>query len=527
VQDSFSIELARRGFVVLALDAMGHGDSGGALDIGAFFTDPTYSAGTNTGYLYLKSLPFVDATKLGLMGHSMGGMESMVIASLNPDHRAIDSQASLPGTPALHNVLVTQARFDEFAGFRENQPRTEDLISNPDRLAALGQTGPVQWDTTYGNFADGTARRMAYVNMDHHLLTLTNKAVAEAVDWMRLALKGDVKDAYWIEPTHQTFMWKEIFGLFTLLATVFSLIPLTNILLATTYFQPVAQPVPNRYVPSTRSWWLMATLNALIGGLLYPVLTAQAGLTDKVEALLPFMKLSMGNGVALWFVVNAVVCGGLFAVWYYMSGKKAGVTVNDMGASLESDKAKFDWSILGKTVLLGVILFAWMYLLVGISQWALGQEFRFAWPYMRQFSTPQRFGLFLIYLLPALLFFLINGGLFLFGQARQKEHSTPARTQWLWWLKNLYAGLMGLFLIWAIQYVPWFFFGQGPGFENIGLAQYSGIWPLMLFVYLPEFAVLLFLLTWFFRRTGRIYLGALMISSLAIWFLAAGSIISK
>src|SRR3990172_3129743 len=52
VQDSFSIELARRGFVVLALDAYGHGDSGGSLGMNE---DPTN--GTNTRYLYLKNIP--------------------------------------------------------------------------------------------------------------------------------------------------------------------------------------------------------------------------------------------------------------------------------------------------------------------------------------------------------------------------------------------------------------------------------------------------------------------------------------
>ncbi len=47
----------------------------------------------------------------------------------------------------------------------------------------------------------------------------------------------------------------------------------------------------------------------------------------------------------------------------------------------------------------------------------------------------------------------------------------------------------------------------------------------MLWVYIPEFIVLLFMLTRFSRRTGRTYLGALMISMIAVWFLAAGSVI--
>jgi hypothetical protein len=38
---------------------------------------------------------------------------------------------------------------------------------------------------------------------------------------------------------------------------------------------------------------------------------------------------------------------------------------------------------------------------------------------------------------------------------------------------------------------------------------------------------LYFWLTWFYRRTGRIYLGALVIASVAMWFLTAGTIVLK
>jgi hypothetical protein len=68
--------------------------------------------------------------------------------------------------------------------------------------------------------------------------------------------------------------------------------------------------------------------------------------------------------------------------------------------------------------------------------------------------------------------------------------------------------------------------GAGPGFEVIGLPQYSQMWPLMLFVFLPEFAVILFFVTWFYRRTGKIYLGSLMGAALAIWFSTAGTVIA-
>lgn len=73
VQDSFSIELARRGFVVMAPDSLGHGDSTGRLNVAGWFADPNYVMGNETALAYLITLPFVDPTRIGVMGHSMGG----------------------------------------------------------------------------------------------------------------------------------------------------------------------------------------------------------------------------------------------------------------------------------------------------------------------------------------------------------------------------------------------------------------------------------------------------------------------
>ena len=531
VQDPFSIELARRGFVVLAPDSLGHGDSGGGLNTAAWFGDPNYVMGNETALAWLIEQPYVDAANIGVMGHSMGGMNAAKLPALFPDNvKSVVQQASSPGSPELPNLLMLQARYDEFLGFRENQLRTEELTSSETRLAALGleAEGSVEWDTTYGSFADGTARRMAYINMDHHLLPLMNKSVAEAVDWMRLTLKDGEGGSMWIDPTKQVFMFKEILGFITLLGTMVTMLPITNLLLMTKFFAPVSQPMPNRHIPDKGTWWKLATINALIGGILYPLTTQYGGIGGKIEQWFSWAKLEMGNGVAAFFVANAVVAGILFFFWY-RNAKKEGVTMYDVGVSFDEEKTRIDWGILGKTVLLGVILFLWMYLFQGLFQWLIGQEFRFAWPYMRQFSSGQRVGFFFIYLIPALLFFLINGGIFLYGQARMKEYETPTKTQWMWWLRVVYAMVAGLFLIWAFQYLPWFLGGDGPGFETItffqiDLSQFTSMWPLMLFVYIPEFIILFWFLTWFYRRTGKIYLGALMISSLAIWFLAAGSI---
>lgn len=521
VDDSMAIELSRRGFVVISPDILGHGDSSPFFNIGDVLTGKS-TAGMEAVYLYTKSLPYVDSANIGVMGHSLGAILTNILGMINPEINALNPQCGQAGAPNMRNLLLTQARYDEFSIFREGLLTVDSLPTNKTRMEAFGMTTPVEWDTLYGNFADGTARKVALVNMEHHFLPLTHKAVYEAVTWMEQALMGGVKG---LDANNQVFWWKEIFGLITLLAALFLLLPLTNLLLATKFFAPVAQPMPKNYVASKGNWWLFATINFLIGGITYPIFTQWSALNDKYEAIFPWLKLQVGNGVFVWLLVNAVICAVLFAIWYNSAKKKQNITMEDMGVALDQNK-KLDWGIIGKTALMGAIMFLVIYILEGFFQLMMGQEFRFVWPYMRQFANAERVGLFLLYMIPAVAFFLINGGLFLFGQIRQKEASTPAKTQWLWWIKVCYAFLTGLLVVWLIQYLPWYLFNAGPGFEVLGLPQFSALWPLMLQVYIPEFMILLWLHTWFYRRTGRIYLGALMVSAMMIWFLAAGSIVN-
>jgi dienelactone hydrolase len=76
--DAYCIELARRGFVVLNIDAIGRGNSGIPNDLDAPDFDETY--GGRTSLEYLRTLPFVDADRTGMMGHSLGAEMAYTIA---------------------------------------------------------------------------------------------------------------------------------------------------------------------------------------------------------------------------------------------------------------------------------------------------------------------------------------------------------------------------------------------------------------------------------------------------------------
>ncbi|MEG0035978.1 MAG: alpha/beta hydrolase-fold protein, partial [Oscillospiraceae bacterium] len=74
VQDAASIELARRGIMVIAMDAYNHGLSSSVLDDQITSSDET-GQGMYALVEYAASgiMDFVDTDRIGVMGHSMGG----------------------------------------------------------------------------------------------------------------------------------------------------------------------------------------------------------------------------------------------------------------------------------------------------------------------------------------------------------------------------------------------------------------------------------------------------------------------
>jgi pimeloyl-ACP methyl ester carboxylesterase len=81
-----SQEIARRGVVVLRLDDRGAGQSGGTA-VGTTTTRSARDAGSAVQWLRGQSM--VDATRIGIVGHSEGGLIAMIAASQDSTIRSI------------------------------------------------------------------------------------------------------------------------------------------------------------------------------------------------------------------------------------------------------------------------------------------------------------------------------------------------------------------------------------------------------------------------------------------------------
>jgi hypothetical protein len=225
----------------------------------------------------------------------------------------------------------------------------------------------------------------------------------------------------------------------------------------------------------------------------------------------------------------------LFSFWYRKNNKENKITMYDMGVSFDEKKTKFDWSILGKTLLLAVLLVGWLYVLVSISQATLGIEFRVEYGTLKTFPDATRVGQYFIYILPVLIFMLLNNGVFLFGQARQPEYGSEGKTQLIWWLKNIFASLTFLIAILLIQNIPIMVFNSNYGYNLIGMTALSesfgwgGEWmfAIVLWYLIPLMIILTFFLNWFFRKTGKIYLGAAFVAMVVVWIWSVGNNILK
>ncbi len=507
----------------------------------SFFND-RYSKGTDgseikdssmggiAAYAVLASMDNVDSSKLGVSGHSMGtwaswsvsafysGTDIMPKATVLQCGELFNSKAYDADRIKFNNVLLLNAKYDEFNYFRDYENFVgPELIDSPLRLEFLGVDAvKSMWNTTFGSFKDGSARRIELISNNHRLTTHDSHAMAAALKWFTEALDLETN----LRPRNQIFMFKEALVFIAMICGIFSILPFMELLLTIPFFSVMDRRL---FTDSSRErsmgkWWKGAAITALISFATYPFMT-QLG-----QGLLPLpeniFRMTIGNGFLSWYLLLIII----MLITTRTALKKAvklGKHADGRMLGMGYEEKRIDWRLMGRGALLALCMALFMYLEVLLCQIFFKLDFRFIWPFFKTF-TLMRFGQFLVYIPVFALFFLLNNSK-IFAQMRAVHSADPgAKGFWNAWWKNALCMAGGIFLVILLEYVP-FFMGIGPGADLLFGSTFGGPFMSLLIVFFPQILVFSVICTYCYRRTSCVYPGAFVVATFACWIVTGGS----
>ena len=482
-QSGFAIEYARRGYVVLALDQSGHGYS----DAPAFAN----GFGGPGGLAYLRSLDIVDVNNIGLEGHSMGGWTILAAASAMPDgYKAMVLEGSSTGAPFAadgttswpRNLAVVFSKYDEFSQLMWNVDRAQDVVTSPKLQAVFGTTEPVVPGQVYGDIAAGTARMLETPNTTHPGDHISPEAIGYSIDWFAQTLEG----AQPIPSSDQIWLWKEIGTLIALAGFVVLLAGTFDMLLAAPAFAHLRrEPVAQAHASRGGKWWLAFALSAFIPVMTYYLFFTWGGQLLPASAIFP---QTITSQIAFWAVLNGAI---VFAIGFVLKGNKV--------------EARGDiWG----SILLAIATVGIGYLFVIAADFLFKIDFRFWVVALKPMSLVQA-KIALVYLVPFTLFFVLalrglHAGLSVAGDNRMVQY-----------LSNIGAMAFGFLVFLAVQYgtllVSGHLFSMNEPLNTVIAMQF-----------LPLLAIVAFLSTFAYRRTGSYLPGALINALFVTWYIVAG-----
>lgn len=524
-----AIELARRGIVAISIDPYSQGGSSVSMSRIAATTEGygmfavvDYAAGT-------PNLNYVDKARIGATGHSAGGNAAIRGAS------HFGREARRTGEPSkLHSVFVSgyvltlrdevlsdvrsnigvsYAYYDEGA-FR-NELQNADMRIAPEALRvinlgrgpALPEYTEVELGKTYGSIEDRTLRVVHNERILHPFQPYIVEATANQIEYFEKVFGRESG----LSSRDQVWYWKELFSLVSLAAALVMLIPLGQALLRLPMFASLVHPVPSPLPAPTgrgRAWfWASFTIAALIACFSYipmaelsQVLFVDASTRVKTW----FFPQRMNNAVMMWAVLNGVVGFLMFRTTYRLHGRHHGITPEMWGASIGA---------LEFVRTLGLALLIWVvyYLLLFTMYWMFHVDYRFLFMGVRVFRAEELW-LLLMYV-PFFFVFFLSSSLRVNAVLR-----TQGQAGWKGMLLGGIGNSVGLFLIVIVQYAT--FWWTGTVYWTDGWLYVN-----LLFAVVPMMFVLPYFNRYFFRMTGRIYLGPMVTCLVFIMILLTNTVV--
>lgn len=254
-----AIELARRGFVVLAVDREGHGNYENSGNQNALMaTNGLYDSAK-----YLYNLDYVDKDKIGISGHSMGGYTTSAVLKADNAEKGglgiisaglIQSYASNPDAASDVSVGFLKSVDDEFFYTTNENGGTisREWLSTETAKGYVGIAGSegdvvnggiyvngVLTEVAGGEAAPGAFRAIYEVPGIHPQVHYSVDGAEAVINFFYTAF-GTPEGRDYIEESNQTWWVKEMFSFIGMIALFVCIFPLVSLLLTTPFFRSLA-----------------------------------------------------------------------------------------------------------------------------------------------------------------------------------------------------------------------------------------------------------------------------------------------
>lgn len=481
MMNGLGLELAKNGFVVVCVDLVGHGDSEGTF--GNQDMDPTL--GMKDAVEYVSELDFVDSSKVGLVGHSLGAGAVRATSLVCDNVRACvfiagglgetvndaTSYGVLNSTfPA--NLLVAIGSYDVLFDLAETK---QEL------LPVFGYPVNIEENRVYGSFLDNTARTLFVSDTIHLFEPVDSAIVSEIVKWMSNSLKTENE----FEVIGQSYGIAELAVVLGLVLFVLLVFLVSSIVLDCFPDLTLSAEEPVEGLSGTKLFWVWGVL----GLVLFLPLFA-------VGSLVPFPPLVFGSSFSWWLFGTGIVGLLIGKRWLFKNN----------ALQIKAELRKF---LTKKYLLCAVLIFFGIYLLVFVTQAVFLTDLRVATiPVFKTLFNPMRFVGLLCFVPFYFVYFFVEGTYL--HNLRKKDSN-----QVLDLFKTVGIRIVPYLVLVFLNYVPMIFFGVRifPGFIGF-IVEF-------IFAMIPLFTITVIYSWWFYRKINSIGVGLLLNTLIFAWISAA------
>lgn len=501
--DTWSMELARRGYVVLSPDLQGGGES-----------DPDIDRNIQSVYVarYANELTFVEKDKLNLIGYSAG--TATVLATYNAMPEVVNSVCEVFGPFMMQlaggidsvdtNFCMIKSTADQYDGNFIGDP--DDCLAYMSEISGIKDL-KVDQDVT--DWKSGNLFRYTEVNGTlHQTGNISGKTIKSILSYESAVntepVERSIDDLAWLP--------QQIFSGIACVTMMFLLAAIINLLMQLDFFSTASNAVPYKEPrKGLKAWCIDLLFSVVIPAVIFIYVSAYViKWTGEGTVWSKFITSANLNGIMGWLIVIAVI-GIIRMVIRSHRRKKAGnpVTLAEYALGGEGE-TKIDWSKVGKGFLIGLIALAfvgiWLSLIEGFAGinyqvWNLSTYLKF---------SPMRIVRAIPYML--IIFFVMFVGNM--NQRVLPSTGNERKDMWISVTVNTVITAFALFILLLIQYGGSMIIGTGdtifPQIDVYGTGRNTSTGSLdFAFGYCYMMGGTTGVVTYIYRKYGNIWLGVI------------------